>query len=159
MHYTDGISDRVSIYRFSGKGTAHSALISTYSLVENDPTVLCSSGTVHLLGFCTGLLPAAAAATADSVKALLELTPKIISLSLHLSLNAHQRSQEIEPSVDSWTMVVSDMNATDAREELDKFHANNVNIHWHSNPSLVLILKGVAPAQTSVHQRSHGLFC
>lgn len=48
-------------------------------------------------------------------------------------------------------MVVSDMNATDAREELDKFHANNVNIHWHSNPSLVLILKGVAPAQTSVH--------
>ena len=118
-------------------------MISTYSIVENDPRVLCSFGTVHLLGLCTGLLLAAAAATADTVQALLDLAPKIISLPLHLSLYAHERLQDIEPSVDGWTMVLSDMNATDAREKLDRFHANNVNIHWHTRKSPVLTMKGM----------------
>lgn len=56
-------------------------------------------------------------------------------------------------------MVLSDMSATDAREKLDKFHAKNVNIRWQSSISPVLTLKGIAPAQTSVHKRSDGLFC
>lgn len=55
-------------------------------------------------------------------------------------------------------MVVTDMTATDAREELDKFNANSVNTHSHSNRGPVLTLEGIPPTQTSVHQRSHGLF-
>lgn len=96
------------------------------SLVENDPSVLTTFTSVHLLGFCTGLLPAAAAATATSAKQLLKLAPAIVSLSLYLSFEAHRRSWAIEPSSDSWTMVVSDITAETVRDELKGLQSTNV---------------------------------
>ncbi|KAF1852234.1 uncharacterized protein K460DRAFT_374054 [Cucurbitaria berberidis CBS 394.84] len=93
---------------------------------EQDPTFL-DNVTTHqyLLGLCTGLIPATAAAVARSVTHLVQMGPEIVCIALRLGNAAQQRSTEIEPGSQDWTLVVGKMNIEKLQRTLDNF--NNVH--------------------------------
>lgn len=82
---------------------------------------------MYVLGLCTGLLPAAAAATAGSTGELLELGPEILRVSLRLALEADHRSAQLEQSRESWAFAVPGIPATQVQEAIDTFHKNMVH--------------------------------
>lgn len=80
-----------------------------------------------MLGLCTGLLPAAAAATAGSMGELLELGPEILKVSLRLALEADHRSAQLEQSKESWAFVVPGVLTAQVQEAIDTFDKRMVH--------------------------------
>ncbi|KAL8701306.1 MAG: hypothetical protein Q9201_004977 [Fulgogasparrea decipioides] len=102
---------------------------------ENDPSILEAkpSSEIHIIGLCTGLLPAAAAATARSTDELLRLAPSIISIALRLALEADLRSSQIEETNQSWAAVVPGVAASEQQSALDEFHKQTeLPLHKHA---------------------------
>lgn len=104
---------------------------------ENDDSILDSTtkttttdvaeDEVYILGLCTGLLPAAAAATAGSTGELLELGTEMLKISLRLALEADGRSAQLEQSRESWAFAVPGIPAIEVQKAIDDFHNNLVN--------------------------------
>ncbi|KAI9876882.1 MAG: hypothetical protein M1830_005404, partial [Pleopsidium flavum] len=92
---------------------------------EKYPHILQSSSDIILLGLCTGLLPAAAAATTTSLSGLLKLAPDIVCVSLRVGLLASRRSTQLERSMESWAIMVSGVPASELQKVLQEFHAKN----------------------------------
>lgn len=79
-----------------------------------------------MLGLCTGLLPASAAATAGSTGELLELGPELLRISLRLALEADRRSAQLEKSRESWAFAVPGIPALEIQKAVENFHKNLV---------------------------------
>lgn len=96
----------------------------------NDFTVYdtISSSTTYLVGLCTGMLPAAALASASSVNQLLELAPEIACISLRLGIEASRRSAQIEKSHESWATLVPGIPLQEQKEILQRFHQVYVRV-------------------------------
>lgn len=102
-----------------------------FSNLERDPTLLdhASSSQTIVLGYCSGLLPAAAAATAHSMVELLSVAPEIVAISVRLGLEVQRRSTLLEDSPESWARVVTGISSTNLRKCLEEFHDGNVIIY------------------------------
>lgn len=142
---------------------------------ENDASILDSitkttttdaaEDEVYILGLCTGLLPAAAAATAGSTGELLELGPEILRISLRLALEADRRSAQLEQSRESWAFAVPGIPAIEVQKAIDNFHNNLVNKKAFGfriflllfvlglTPCLCVCTPGHAIPQTHLYQR------
>ncbi len=103
-------------------------LLVVFSHAEKYPHILQSSSDIILLGLCTGLLPAAAAATTTSLSGLLKLPPDIVCVSLRVGLLASRRSTRLERSMESWAIMVSGVPASELQKVIQEFHARNVGV-------------------------------
>lgn len=103
-------------------------LLVVFSHAEKYPHILQSSSDIILLGPCTGLLPAAAAATTTSLSGLLKLPPDIVCVSLRVGLLASRRSTQLERSMESWAIMVSRVPASELQKVIQEFHAKNVGV-------------------------------
>lgn len=81
---------------------------------------------MYVLGLCTGLLSAAAAAASRSASDLLKIAPEIVCVSLRVALEAQHRSAQIEKSSESWAVVVAGIPAKEQQRALDEFHKSHV---------------------------------
>ncbi|MCJ1479554.1 hypothetical protein MMC13_008240 [Lambiella insularis] len=109
--------------------------LTTNSHSENDPSILEAnpSSEIHIIGLCTGLLPAAAAATARSTGELLRLAPSIICIALRLALEADLRSSQIEETTQSWAAIVPGVPVIEQQSALDEFHRQTeLPLHKHA---------------------------
>lgn len=96
-----------------------------FSLIENNPWILTSTASrVSLAGLCTGLIPAAAVASAKSISDVLEMAPELICISMRLGLAASRRSMQLERSSESWATAVPAVPVHELQKELDEFHGN-----------------------------------
>ena len=95
-----------------------------YRLVENDSTVL-NSGAI-LLGLCSGVLPAIAAALSKSIRELLSFSLKLVSLSFILAVEVERRSHQIEDGNGVWGYSVINTSPDEQQKILDKFNKTNV---------------------------------
>ena len=142
---------------------------------ENDASILDSTtkttttdvaeDEVYILGLCTGLLPAAAAATAGSTGELLELGPEMLRISLRLALEADGRSAQLEQSRESWAFAVPGIPTIEVQKAIDNFHNNMVNkkaldsrillllFGLGLTPCLCVCTQGHAIPQTYLYQR------
>ena len=100
------------------------------SQAEHNPQLLNNSSIKILLGLCTGILPAIAAASATNSLELLELAPVIIRISFNLGLEVSRRSQNLDCSVGSWATVVADISSHQMHEILHQFHEAQVRNSW-----------------------------
>ncbi|MCJ1313534.1 hypothetical protein MMC25_007213 [Agyrium rufum] len=91
---------------------------------ESDSSVLETTSDVYMLGLCTGLIPAAAAATARSSAELLRLCPEILRVAIRLAYEADRRSAQLEISSHSWAVVVGELPAKQLQAALDEFHGS-----------------------------------
>jgi hypothetical protein len=100
--------------------------VNSYS--ENDPSILEAKppSKTYIIGLCTGLLPAAAAATAKSAGELLQLAPSIIFIALRLALEVDLRSSRIEETTQSWAALVPGIPTNEQLSALDDFHKQTV---------------------------------
>ena len=99
------------------------------SILEAQP-----SSEIQIIGLCTGLLPAAAAATARSTGELLQLAPNVICIALRLALEADIRSSQIEETTQSWAVIVPGFAASE-QSALDDFHQQTVEL---TNPAIII---------------------
>ncbi|KAK0112637.1 hypothetical protein ONS95_014376 [Cadophora gregata] len=95
--------------------------------LERDPTLLDrdSSSRTIVLGYCTGLLPAAAAALTHSMVDLLAIAPEIVATSVRLGLEVQRRSTLLEDCQESWARVVTGIPIGTLRKSLEEFHDYN----------------------------------
>lgn len=106
------------------------------SRTEKTPSLLQSSSdgpgpARHLVGFCTGLLPAAVAAASTSLADATRLSQEIVLLSIRLGLHAYRRSVAIEATSGVWSVVVLGQDATQLRSKIDAFHQDQASFPRH----------------------------
>lgn len=75
-----------------------------------------------MFGVCTGLISAAAASVASSVKNLVDIGPEIVSIALRTGLEAHKRAQRIEPGRGNWSLVIIGIPTLELQAILEDFH-------------------------------------
>ncbi|KAK0703919.1 hypothetical protein B0T26DRAFT_681541 [Lasiosphaeria miniovina] len=127
-------------HRAEPGSSARVVLSTTVFRVEQDPTLLgraaADSETAlnrRIVGFCTGLLPAAAAAAATSLPALTSTASHIVVVALRLGLHVRHRSALIEPATaliepatagidNSWSALVSGASPAEYRSAMAHFH-------------------------------------
>lgn len=80
-----------------------------------------------MVGWCTGLLPAAVAASAVSMVQVLELAPRAVELSIKIGVDAHRKAAAVEDHPGSWARVVKGCPETDLEAMLNQFNATNVS--------------------------------
>lgn len=86
-----------------------------------------SSNPTSVLGFCTGLFPAAAVAISRSIAELLELAPKILCVTLRVALEIGKRSELVESSEENWAKAVTGLSAETLENTLEAFHNDKVS--------------------------------
>ncbi|KIX00034.1 uncharacterized protein Z518_10961 [Rhinocladiella mackenziei CBS 650.93] len=81
---------------------------------------------IHMLGLCTGLLPAAAASVAQTTAELFDLSLVILALTVRCAAQILHRSRSIDdaPRTSTWGYLVTSMPAEKQQELIDKFHAD-----------------------------------
>ena len=80
-----------------------------------------------MVGLCTGLLPAAAAAVAQSPADLFDVCLFILGLVLRLGSEIEQRSRLIDHTEGSWGYLVTSMSAQRQQELINDFHEEQVS--------------------------------
>lgn len=97
------------------------------SCVENDVSVLGGSESiVHLLGLCTGLLPAAVAAVAKNTDDLLKFGIEIVAIAVRLAAGITSRSKKIEEAPGCWAYTVVGATRKETQAIIDGFHQYQV---------------------------------
>ncbi|MCJ1396229.1 hypothetical protein MMC18_009118 [Xylographa bjoerkii] len=91
--------------------------------VENDPSILQSSeSSIHVLGFCTGLLPGAVAAFARDSSEIFKYGLEMVSISFRLAIEFTRRSKRIDESSQSWARTVVGATAEELQAIVDDFN-------------------------------------
>ncbi|MCJ1403808.1 hypothetical protein MMC11_007031 [Xylographa trunciseda] len=91
--------------------------------VENDPSILQSSeSSVHVLGFCTGLLPGAVAALARDSSEVYKYGLEMVSISFRLAIEFTRRSRRIDESPQSWARTIVGATAEELQVIVDDFN-------------------------------------
>lgn len=117
--------------KFGPKAPAN--LCGTYSQatqIESSRMVL---GNTIIFGMCTGLIPAAALAAAETQTQLLSISVELVKFSVRINAATKLRTEEIEPlSVPKKSAVVSiKMLEADVKEALEKYHNHTVSHLCH----------------------------
>lgn len=100
---------------------------------ERDPGLFADTASIqHVVGLCTGLIPAAAFATATSVAQLIQMSREVVSLSIRIGIEAQRRSDEIERGSQDWTLCVSKLAVDTAQTMLDTFNDAKVSPSWQT---------------------------
>ncbi|GKZ26314.1 type I Iterative Polyketide synthase (PKS) [Aspergillus brasiliensis] len=91
--------------------------------LEKDPNLLCAqTSKLHIVGLCTGLFPAALAATVSSPAELLPLSLLMVMISLRLAVQVDRRSRSIEASRQSWAVSVKQASAGELERVITSFN-------------------------------------
>ena len=88
---------------------------------------------VHIVGLCTGLLPAAAAFMAIDAAGLFRYGLEMVAISVRLGFEIKARSKRVEDTEGSWAYSIVGATAADSQPILDSFHERNVGnplIRW-----------------------------
>jgi hypothetical protein len=81
---------------------------------------------VQVLGFCTGLLPAAAIVAAKDSSELFLLSREIISVTFRMAYELKKRMVLIENAHGSWARTYTGLSVEKAQRILDEFHNSQV---------------------------------
>ncbi len=81
---------------------------------------------VHIIGLCTGLIPACVAMVATDVAGLFKYGLEMVAISLRLAYEVNMRSKRVEDIQESWAYSVVGATAADTQAILDSFHERNV---------------------------------
>lgn len=93
------------------------------SHVEHDPSILGSaSQPVHVIGICTGLLPAAAVLAANNLEQLFRLSLELVSITCRLTYEIWIRMQLIENGRESWSETYIGLDEEQLDTILRDFH-------------------------------------
>jgi hypothetical protein len=87
-----------------------------------------SSDTVYV-GLGTGLLPAAAIASSNSLIHLLTIATDIVCVCFRVGLEARCRAQQLERDTsfgNSWSVIVSDVSPSETQSSIDQFQNEQV---------------------------------
>jgi naphtho-gamma-pyrone polyketide synthase len=90
-----------------------------------------SPDTVYV-GLCTGLLSAAAIATSKSLTHLVTIAVNVVRICFRVGLMARRRAQQLEAqncTRDSWSMLVANLCASEARSLIEASQKEQVCIH------------------------------
>ena len=79
-----------------------------------------------MIGFCTGLVPAAAALVATDVAGLLKYGLEMVAVSVRLGYAISARSKRVEENPGCWAYSIVGATATSSQAFLDTFHESNV---------------------------------
>ncbi|OJJ70337.1 hypothetical protein ASPBRDRAFT_197051 [Aspergillus brasiliensis CBS 101740] len=91
--------------------------------LEKDPNLLWAQASkLHIVGLCTGLFPAALAATVSSPAELLPLSLLMVVISLRLAIQVDRRSRSIEASRQSWAVSVKQASAGELERVISSFN-------------------------------------
>jgi hypothetical protein len=85
-----------------------------------------------VLGFCTGLLPAAAAVVSTDLLHLIEISVEVVQIALRAALYAHHRSAMIESGMGNWAVLVSDISPSEISIAIDQFNSEWVSLQLYS---------------------------
>lgn len=91
-----------------------------------------------MLGLCTGLLPAAAAAVAKDLNELLKYGLEIIAVAVRLAQEITLRSTRIEKTPASWAYTIVGATVEDSQAVLERFHQTQVRVYSTMNERLKL---------------------
>ncbi|KAJ5563591.1 hypothetical protein N7535_008755 [Penicillium sp. DV-2018c] len=98
-------------------------LCSLQICLKQNPNLLANNtDRTHLLGTCTGFLPAVVAAASTSWVDLVEFGTQIACVALRLAVEVHRRSQAIEKSSSSWSTAIRGVSKTDLENAMNSFH-------------------------------------
>ena len=84
---------------------------------------------MHILGLCTGLLPAAAAAVARDTSELITFGLEIVAVSFRLAHELALRSRRIEETPGSWGCTIMGVTGEKLQAILDQFHQAQVSFY------------------------------
>ena len=99
---------------------------------EDDPSILGSESTpTEILAFCTGLLPAAAAAAARDTSELLKIAIEIVSITFRMAFEISRRMKLVEGTGDKWATTIVGYQLQKAQDLLDDFHRTQVFFFSH----------------------------
>ena len=102
--------------------------LTVYSYAERDPSILgASNSDVVILGLCTGLLPAATAATARDTTELLKISVEVVAVAFRLALETTQRSKNIEDGPGCWGFSVINVPPEEQQAIINDFHKAKVS--------------------------------
>ncbi|GKZ32820.1 type I Iterative Polyketide synthase (PKS) [Aspergillus brasiliensis] len=91
--------------------------------LEKDPNLLwAQTSKLHIVGLCTGLFPAALAASVSSPAELLPLSLLMVMISLRLAVQVDRRSRSIEASRQSWAVSVKQVLAAELERVIFSFN-------------------------------------
>ena len=97
------------------------------SYVESDSSILQPSGSaLHLLGLCTGLLPAAVASVARDTNDLVKYGLEIVVIAFRLAHELKTRARKIEDAPGCWSYTIPGKTAAHLHEILKRFHRAHV---------------------------------
>ena len=93
------------------------------SYVQSNPRVFEDpQTTVHSLGFCMGLLPAAVAAVSRNTEDLHTFGLGVLAISIRLMDGLRSRAQKIEAIPGPWAYTVVGAGTEDSKAVLDEFY-------------------------------------
>lgn len=84
-----------------------------------------------MLGACTGAITMIAAAYTTSVSELLDVSPELISIALRMGLEVFRRSEGIESSEGSWSVMILDKSVCSVQTLLEQFNEEQVRDSQH----------------------------
>lgn len=84
---------------------------------------------MHVLGLCTGILPAAVAAVARNTDELLKFGIEIIAIAVRFGAELTARSKKIEEAPGSWAYTIVGVTAEESQAIIDGFHQNQVSCY------------------------------
>ncbi|KAH7120608.1 PKS16 protein, partial [Dactylonectria macrodidyma] len=101
------------------------AQLGTLVMYDKARVACIRSRSAIMVGWCTGLLPAAVAASAVSMVQVLELAPRVVELSIKIGVDARCKAAAVEDHPGSWARVVKGCPETELEAMLNQFNATN----------------------------------
>ncbi|PSN68069.1 PKS16 protein [Corynespora cassiicola Philippines] len=111
-------------------------------LLEDTPDLLHNS---IILGWCTGLLPAAVASSSHSMVDVLRITPEIVTIAVKIGVEAYRQSELVEKSERSWSFALSGLS-----ESLLQQHLDDLNLGKTIPPLKVAYISAVTGSACTV---------
>ena len=123
-------------------------LTSSTRYAEEDPSILGSTeNPIHVLGFCTGEIPAAVAVAARSTTELYQLSVETVHIIFRFARDCWRRTVLVDQTNGSWATTLVGVTPGEVQTILDEFHHSQV-----SNgklPAFILLTSYSALAKTN----------
>ena len=131
---------------------AFASVSHSYRYFEERPAESFSASNTRILGLCTGLLAAAAVASARSLTDLIPLAVEAVRIAFrtgaHVSTASDALGQKSQVR-ESWSTIVPGVTENAAQAAIDEFHTQSVCIASVLLPMWVLTIYSLFPCQTT----------